>query len=421
MAWLSPAILAGIIFVAVVIISTRRKIKKGKKFVCPYCFEEHLVQSVQFRCANLNCADVDDIELTKYEGGNISTPLQRKKVFPAPMSKNYDIPKFAHCPDCKRETSKVICPSCHNSLPESSLTGEDMIISVVGSRDVGKSHYIGVIINELIERVAGKFDGVLTGFDDTMARYEESFGRGLYVELTKLNLTQSSTVRTNRPLIFSLTIQKNNKIRKFTLVFFDTAGEDLNAFDTMNTVNRYICKSAGVIFLLDPMQIWAVRNQLSDELVSRASSVTVQQATRPDDIMTRVSELIRNDKKMVSTATINIPVAAVFSKFDAIVPLIPPGSTILDPSPHCDAGAFVMSDWHNVNSEIQSLLKTWGATAFVQQLDLNYTNFSYFAASSLGLDNSPQRDGRIDRPRPHRIEDALLWILKENGVIEPKK
>jgi len=296
-----------------------------------------------------------------------------------------------------------------------------MIISVVGSRDVGKSHYIGVIINELIERVAGRFDGVLTGFDDTMTRYEENFGRGLYAELTKLNLTQSSLVRTNRPLIFSLTIMQNNKKRKFTLVFFDTAGEDLNAFDTMNTVNRYICKSAGIIFLLDPMQIWEVRNQLTDDVISRASSVAVQQATKPDDITTRVSELIRNDKKMPDSRNIDVPVAAVFSKFDAIVPLIPPGSTILDPSPHCDAGAFVMSDWHNVNSEIQSLLKTWGAIAFTKQLDLNYTNFSYFAASSLGLDNSPRNDGRIDRPRPHRIEDALLWILKENGIIGAKK
>jgi|GEM_PF-515499 len=420
MVWLSPAIIAGLILAGIIFIKTKRAIKKGKKFICPYCFEEHLVSDVQFRCANLNCADVDDIEMTRYEGGNISTPLQRKRTFPAPASKNYDIPKFAKCPDCKRETSKAVCPSCHNSLPESSLTGEDMIISVVGSRDVGKSHYIGVIINELIERVAGRFAGVLTGFDDTMTRYEENFGRGLYVELTKLNLTQSSTVSTNRPLIFSLTIQQSSKIRKFTLVFFDTAGEDLNAFDTMNTVNRYICKSAGIIFLLDPMQIWAVRNQLTDEIVSRASSVAVQQATRPDDIMTRVSELIRNDKKMSSTAKINIPVAAVFSKFDAIVPLIPPGSTILDPSPHCDTGAFVMPDWHNVNNEIQSLLKTWGAMAFVQQLDLNYANFSYFAASALGLGNSPRNDGRIDRPRPHRIEDALLWILKENGVIDSK-
>jgi hypothetical protein len=420
-AWVSPSILAAIVATGIIFIKVKKKIRKGKKFVCPYCFDEHLVQEVQFRCANLNCNDVDDIELTKYEGGNISSPLQRKKTFPAPVSKNYDLPKFANCPDCNRETSKVVCPSCHNSLPESSLTGEDMIISIVGSRDVGKSHYIGIIIHELIERVAGRFEGVLTGFDDTMTRYEENFGRNLYVELTKLNLTQSSTIIKNKPLIFSLTIKHNNKIRKFTLVFFDTAGEDLNTFDTMNTVNRYICKSVGIIFLLDPMQIWTVRNQLADEIVSRASSVAIQQAARPDDIMTRVSELIRNDKRMESTKKIGIPVAAVFSKFDAIIPLIPPGNTILDSSPHCDAGAFVMSDWHNVNNEIKSLLKTWGATAFVQQLELNYTNYCYFAASALGLDNSPRNDGRIDRPRPHRIEDALLWILKENGILEAKK
>ena len=124
---------------------------------------------------------------------------------------------------------------------------------------------------------------------------------------------------------------------------------------------------------------------------------------------------------MESTKKISIPVAAVFSKFDVIVSLVPQGNIILDQSPHCNEGVFVMADWHNVNSEIQSLLKTWGATAFTQQLEINYTNFSYFAVSALGLDNSPRTDRHIDRPRPHRIEDALLWILKENGVIQAKK
>lgn len=423
-AWVSPSILAGVLIIGIIIIKTMRKVKKNKKFVCPFCFEEHLVRNVQFRCANLKCEDVDDVELTKYENDKSGLPLQRKRTFPSPITKNYSIPKNASCPDCGRKTSKVICPSCHNNLPESSLVGEDMIISIVGSRNVGKSHFIGVIINELIERVAGRFGGALTGFDDTTARYEQNFGRNLYVELRKLDITQSSLINTNngayRPLIYSLTISKNKKTTKYTLVFFDTAGEDLNTFDTMNTVNRYICKSAGIIFLLDPMQIWAVRNQLDEDIVSRATSVSIQDATRPDDIMTRVSELIRNDKNMDSSKKIDVPVAAVFSKFDIIIPLIPQGSTIFDPSPHCDAGDFVMSDWHNVNAEIQSLLKTWGATAFVQQLELNYSNFSYFATSSLGLGNNPRRDDRIDRPRPHRIEDALLWILSENGIINKK-
>jgi len=428
-AWVSPLILIVAFLILRKIIKALAKGAKTKKenitFVCPFCFEEEYVKDVQFRCVNLKCSDVEDKPLTKYEGGDMSHPKKAKRTFPAAKTKNFSIPQSANCPSCKQASSKVICPACHNSLPESSLTGEDMIISIVGSRDVGKSHYVGVIINELIERVAGKFKGSLTSFDDTTDRYVQSFGRNLYVNLQKLPLTTSSTRNTNngayRPLIYVLTIEKNKRIKKYTLVFFDTAGEDLRSSDTMNTVNKYICKSSGVIFLLDPLQIWDVRNQFDDKVISRTSTVPVHEAIRPDDILTRVSDLIRNDKKRknknAANAKIDIPVAVVFSKFDVIVPLIPQGSVVLDTSPHCDAGAFVMSDWHNVNKEIQGLLKTWGAT-IVHPLERNYANYSYFVASALGLDNAPLDDGKINRPRPHRIEDALLWILKEQKVIE---
>ena len=80
-----------------------------------------------------------------------------------------------------------------------------------------------------------------------------------------------------------------------------------------------------------------------------------------------------------------------------------------------------MSDWHNVDNEIRSLLVEWGVESFMSQVDLNYMNHAYFAVSSLGMDNNPKENRKIDRPRPHRIEDPLLWILKENGVIKSSK
>jgi len=423
--WLSPLIVAVAVACGVWAVKAKKKAvmetKRQKKFVCPYCFETELVQKVDFRCASPKCASENDIELSRYEG----VPIKAKRTFPAPPSINYDTPEYANCPDCYYETSNILCPHCHNSLPESTLSGEDMIISIVGSRDVGKSHFVGVIINELRERIAGRFESVLEGFGDTPERYEASFGRNLYQNLTKLDLTQSSTVNVNngayKPYIYTLSVDKKNKIKNYTLVFFDTAGEDLNEYETMNAVSRYICKSAGIIFLLDPMQIWHVRNKLDDDTIKRASSVAINQATRPDDIMTRVSRLIRADTKMKATEKINIPVAAVFSKFDAIEPLVPPGATVLEASPHCSEGAFVMSDWHNVNTEVESLLKEWEATTFVQQLKVNYAKYSFFTASALGLENNPRSDSRINRPNPHRIEDALLWILKENRVIDSTK
>jgi hypothetical protein len=339
------------------------------------------------------------------------------------------VPASAECPECHQKTHKVVCPSCHNNLPESTLKGRDMIISIVGARDTGKSHFVGVIIKELIDRISVKFGGAMVGFDDSMSRYETNFGQRLYVNLQKLDLTQSSEQSIDngayRPLIFTLNIKKKglfgDSIDCSTFVFFDTAGEDLNELDTMATVNKYICKSAGIIFLLDPMQIPAVSNQLDDKVVARASSLGGQQTTRSDDIMGRVSDLIRKDRNMKTSQRIDIPVAAVFSKFDAIETLVPSGSTILEPSPHCAEKAFLLSDWHNVNSEIQGLLKTWGADSFMAQLDVNYTNYSYFTVSALGLNNSPHEDRGIERPRPHRIEDPLLWLLKENGVINEKQ
>jgi len=395
---------------------------KKNTLVCPFCFEKRKLSDVQFRCTNRRCKDVDDVEITRYENGNIHMPKQGKTCFPSPSKKS----KSAQCPECNQKTHKVVCPSCHNTLPESTLLGRDMIISVVGSRDTGKSHFVGVIIHELINRIAVKFGGAMVGFDDTTKRYEANFGHRLYKENQTLDLTASYLVsETYRPLIYTFNVKNkglfSESIDCFTFVFFDTAGEDLNEEDTMSTVNKYICQSAGIIFLLDPMKISAVSNQLDTDVVSRASSVDWRQATGSDDIMARVSNLIRNANDISSTKKIDIPVAAVFSKFDVVEPLIPPGSTILEQSPHCLEKAFLLPDWHNVNSEIKGLLNAWGENAFMANLDVNYTNYSYFGVSALGLNNNPRNDRGIERPRPHRIEDPLLWILKENGVIKAKK
>ena len=151
------------------------------------------------------------------------------------------------------------------------------------------------------------------------------------------------------------------------------------------------------------------------------SRTSRHQAAKADDIMTRVSNLIRHDPSLPETAKIDIPVAAVFSKFDAIQALVPQDCTVHSPSPHCAEKRFNMADWHNVNAEIQALLHEWDADAFISQLETNYSDFSYFAVSALGLHNNPEeKSGKIQRPRPHRIEDPFLWILKENGVIKAK-
>lgn len=131
MAWLLPTLIALLLATGItIIIVIVKKNKKSKKFLCPYCFVEHPFYTVLFRCSNMMCVDVDDIQLSAYEGIRVNaadpnTPplLKRKITFPASSVKNKNVPKFAQCPECGRGTSKIVCPSCHNHLPESTLTG----------------------------------------------------------------------------------------------------------------------------------------------------------------------------------------------------------------------------------------------------------------------------------------------------------
>lgn len=400
-----------------------------QSFICPYCFEKVKQSEVLFMCRNKRCEEVDDIPQTKYLNGDLNNPVKGNFTFRNPSKfPLVGLPTRAACPKCNAETTKHVCPHCHNELSEFTVKGESMIISVVGSRGTGKSHFVGVLIRELTKRIAIKFGGSFTGLGETGKIWREKFESPLYLNHMKLQLTQSSLQSVDngayKPLIYNLMFKSGNPFIDndiYTLVFFDTAGEDLNDIATMSTVNKYICKSAGIIFLLDPMQIPVVVNQLDAATVKRASAVDYRMAPAADDTMARVSQLIRGYKGLSQRTKIDIPVAAVFSKFDAIQSLVPSDFAVHRESPHCKEKFFDLADWQNVNNEIKALLREWDAQDFVQQLEMNYNTYSFFSASALGLGNNPDDRGGIQEPRPHRIEDPILWLLMENGVIKGKQ
>ena len=103
------------------------------EFICPYCFEKRRLSEVQFRCTNRRCEDVPDVEMTRYENGDENMPKPGKTTFTVPVKSPSAVAQSGACPKCKNTTYKRVCPACHNELPESTLTGKDMIISVVGS------------------------------------------------------------------------------------------------------------------------------------------------------------------------------------------------------------------------------------------------------------------------------------------------
>ena len=405
------------------------------KYTCPYCFTEHKFSEVEFRCVNSFCPEkVQDEKYAQYLGMKPESMKMTNVTFPSTakiprLIRNKYMPVYENCPHCQMKSTVRVCPSCHNELPEGIQDNEDMIIAVVGSRDTGKTHFITVLIDELQRRICpavlrGTFNPVS---DKVFEHYKNNFYNKVFLEKKLQNLTESGNVRgesaVRKPLIYEMMIPldaKGKKIRKLTFVFYDTAGEDTKNKDVMRMVNRYICKASGLIFLLDPMQIRELRLNMTDEELKSSSSISEAEIEPQENVLRRIAELIHEEK---GGKKVTIPTAIAFSKFDVLKRFFPSGSLVLQPSSYLREGHLDKNEWFSVSSEIDAMLKEYGAMKFVRDVEMKFQNFTYCTVSALGQEPIVTKKGEktiATLPRPHRVEDPFLWILKENGVIKEK-
>lgn len=314
--------------------------------------------------------------------------------------------------------SELCCPVCHK--PVHKIVGNNIIISIIGSRDSGKSHYIGVLIHEIINDIAKKLDWVIIPEANTMRLYETNFSR-IYTANQILNLTSKNYDGFYDPYIFYITDKKG---KTFTLTLYDTAGEDFESDDLMENSARHAFHADGIVFLIDPLKIANVYTSLSQDVVSNSSSVSASKAFQNDAILSILSASLRRHHKIKENKKIPIPLAVLIPKLDVLAPGFPPHYACLFPSGHAKNQGFNVAENRRVNTEIRKWLASVddGATnSYIAQLEMNYTTFSYFGASSLGMKNAPDKDGVFSAPNPHRVEDPILWILKENGILKEKK
>jgi hypothetical protein len=381
-----------------------------QKEVCPYCFEEYRLRETPFRCSSpaSRCAlEVDEVRKRCWEEG---TPLGRV------LDSGGKLVHQMRCPECSQITRKRICPHCHMELPHTTGKFENLIFSVIGAKESGKSHYIAVLIDQIRQDVGPGMDMLLEPLDDTtVKRYREAFHDPLFRNGTVIQLTHSALAnrQVQIPLVYSLTFGGRGPFggrritKAVTLVFFDTAGEDLKDENTMATVNKYIYRSDGIILLLDPLQLSWVRDQLGN------GTPLPSENTETSDIITRVSRLILNGRDLAPDAMVPIPLAVAFSKFDAVEPLVDP-QLQLNAEPHHD-GAFDTADFSAVDAEMRSLLAQWDSDFIPHQVKTRFKRFGFFGLSALGC--NPHGDQKVPRVFPRRVEDPFLWLLYRHGLV----
>ena len=383
--------------------------------LCPYCFNRFKTGQIVFRCANpvASCAPEPDLILAAYEE---KTPEPRPRVFSATATGNplvrlgLRMPQKGMC-KCGYETWKKTCPRCHNDWPSLYEQTDSLTIAFVGAKSSGKSHYIAVLIHQLMNSVGARFNAALNAVDDrTRQRYTTEFRHYIYDNRVTIPPTLP---KKNAPLIYRITFPGALKWfpRVVSLVFFDTAGENLDNLDVIRVDNRYLAEADAVLMLLDPLQIPSVRDHVPDHLLP-------EQHTHPQDIVERVIQIMREQRGISPRMQIPVPVALTFSKIDAVRPLFDRSAPLHRGSPH--SGFLDLTDVEAVSDCVRTHVSQWMGSGLDQTIQKAFSQYGYFGVSALG--RPPDAAGNLgDGVAPHRVEDPFLWLLYELKVIHGRE
>lgn len=374
------------------------------KRVCPYCLSRLRASAMAFRCVNprpcLKPAKTKQVGVSSADSRPLSFVPRWKQV-------EWLLGRRVKC-SCGYPTTVEVCPRCDHDWPRNLEDTDNFIIAIVGAQGAGKSHYLAVLIHELMHRVAARFHASLGAADDqTRDHYRKHYQQYLYDNHRRIPPTARGRTE---PLIYHLAFARSVGIQRVvTLIFSDTAGEHFDDVRTMERHNRYLARASGILYLLDARQVAPATARLNRE----AASAT----TDPLDLIGRVDEIVRSKQSISVNDTIDIPVAVAISKLDLVRSLFQPGSALHVDSPH--AGFFDLSDFQTVHDGVRKQLDQWIGPGLENFLNGRISTHGYFGVSALG--HSPDADGHFNEPlAPFRVEDPLLWLLYKLKVIGGK-
>ncbi len=388
------------------------------KVTCPYCFESFDSADVHFLC---RCKKVDD---EKYKNFWRPTPVnpQGLPIIPKRGIFSFGTPKSAVCPECKRKTHMMLCPKCHNRIPNDMVLNGGKIISIVGARSSGKSNYIAVLIEELrrnvnrLGRLGLEYKNVAEQSElQTERRYKEDFYNPLYNNSKCVDQTAVGDFRSRIPMIFTLTSPKGDTMH---LVFYDTAGENFGQTANIAENVKFLTKSDAILYLVDTENIDAVRKRLGKPKAD----------TGFDSILSALLGHFQEGNEEAK-AMFSKPMAVVFSKIDYITS----GDErfqdcsiagLKTNSPYLMSDGINLKEFEMNSKSLRSILdRVWQQPDFINNIDNNWKdadkNVCFFGVSSLG--SAPKGTTLTGDVNPFRVLDPLVWILNKLNFPLPLK
>ncbi len=389
----------------------------ARPITCPFCFTQFGAAEALFRCGNPRCPGRgEDATYAEFQGlMNAQTMGPVFEVEAEGTGRRGRPLRAATCPDCGQDTHKRVCPTCHYELLYDAGLTEERTIAIMGGRGTGKSNYIAMLIDRLENEIGAHFEaGVRAMGDRTRERYDRDFYTPLFRNNQVIPPTRTAGVdiATRTPLVFRIQFSTG---KAANLVIFDTAGEDMQSLEAISTEARYLLFADALIFLMDPLQIPAVR-----QLVPEKALPPADPGAEPEYIVGRLRELYEQEFGLRGKDKIAKPVAFALSKVDMLYPLLDPGSGLFRTGEHFDG--LNVRDLQSIHTEVGAYLRAWLGLRFETLVRMNFATYHYFGVSSFGkAPEGAAGQQTVEGAAPLRIEDPILWIFNAFGLIRPRR
>lgn len=310
------------------------------------------------------------------------------------------------------ETRERICPNCHNPLPPNYGKYPVYFLATVGITSSGKTVYL----SQLMKQMDVIMSNIGLGSLD-MSESNQKFIREHPVKKgVKLPKGTPPGVLTI-PLFYILLAEKGYS----TLVFYDVAGENCVTAAQMSKFSPFIKNADAILMILDPEQFQKVSRNADNEIAN------------PKAVMTAMFNSFVGSENQGGQA--KIPFAIALSKSDKLVgnALISSNSNLFRPLEFDRRNTgFDMQQYKNVSAEVRKFLNDSGegeqvlATA---KKCFPVNGLFAFSAVNCEIEEKMETDEEgnenkvsipLADPDPIRIEEPLLWMLYEFGIIGAK-
>jgi hypothetical protein len=340
------------------------------------------------------------------------------------------------CPMCGTEHSRLWpsvygvfyhrCSKCNTSLPTLDVLGREGLVQkcavckhpmnkeigrlinihipVVGGPSTGKSNYIFMATNQLIEQYAHP-RGLKVSFPDE--NHQREYESNLAFLGSGRELVKTPNVV---PQAYNLAVKKPEDLIGRILYIYDAAGEAYAEEDStlLQTYYKYV---HGLIFIIDPFAIEFYRSQHESEINS------VRNAIRPStlsvmDAYGRMLTMLESCVGIRSGQKFNVPIAVIISKTDALGLEKQIGQAAITELLREDSS--IRFEVEASRRLIEQFLEENQLGNLIRDLDLQFEHVGYFACSALGR---MPKSGDLSPYEPVGVLEPLLWLLGKVGVV----